>query len=776
MASNHQDDFVQARRIIKHRFFQIPSDQRKLLEDNSSWSQRLTGQYGMMNLPSKVLQDIKDQVSRKHTKLQTHPNRNREASAKKTSPIQRSSSPADSNTSQISWSQSPPRGQVGQGRQSIQSGQSGQSEEQQTPLPRQHHRLQVRYPLLVNDDEPASGGLHSDGLELELPDFMSQAVQSPPVNKAALQVAVPPSKKVDATPPSAQMPVGTDRAGTNPHAPKKRRIMEEIGWDKSPSSLPSTEHLNKTILKPLPENRSSYHGNLITSASANPQRSQRARQQRKDGNLARSDPVSYQDLSRWTFTWEGGQRNTPSRSTVLGKEISPGFRIPSLLTHPPPAQKPSPLTQQMQPTHWACNEGATPYEVFKATYPDYSENCRKFVSACLSLNQLRRERQIPEFLYDDYVRAHSSDYLLYISECDRKKVDKILPAIQWYNDTAKDIQYFQRVIRKDNVTDILAAHADEARAVRRSLGDSQSTESDSNAEDSDEEMEDVPSADEQEADEFEEQQPGSSPELHIKSPGPVAHRAVSTPMQGQHTANDRHTSSKKRGLSQSPITSSQMKNVTFPLQDDTASKVSAAAQKHTISAPIQQSKAQSSSRLSHGSANLLEPSGPVPSSPPLMENRSNNRVMAVTSGDARAQHAHRSLPPTSTHDSDEDEDSEEDAFEPSKRASTLPAAKQRPAAASPQDKVSSTAPLTSKFKPANRGTTSYEAKATSLGSKASTSRADHRQRTVAPAANTGQVRKRVDESPAERSKNFKAFLKQRQGRAPSSTMPSKMSG
>ncbi|PSR82049.1 hypothetical protein BD289DRAFT_454524 [Coniella lustricola] len=486
--------------------------------------------------------------------------------------------------------------------------------------------------------------------------------------------------------------------------------------------------------------------------------------------------------------------------------MSPACRGPPLLTRPPPAQKPSHYTQQTQPGHWANEGGPSPYEVFKAAYPDYSENCRKFVSACLSLNQLRRERKIPEFLYDDYIRAHSSDYLLYISECDRKNVETILPAIQWYNETAKQIQYRGGVISKDNIVAVLAAHSDEARAVRRSLGDSQSTASESNAEDGDEEVEDALSADEQE----EEEQSRFSPELHIKSPGLPPPRAASTPMQGHDTANDRHASNKKRRLS-SPQSANRTKRAaaSTALRAATrheatpavAGRGSTASDKHTTSAPKEPSRVQSVSRRTHGS----ELSAPVPSSPPPLRNRSDeNKVMAATSVVARpqranktsagapAQHTHQSkspdLPPHLIQDGAENEDSDDDAYEPAPRAATVPAAQSRlsativPAAAaaaaaaatSPPDRFSSVAPTQSRFKPANRGSTGNEVKSASLDTGLAMARADQDHGTVASETNTPRPRKRVDESPAERSRSFRAFLKARQARTPSSTMPSKM--
>lgn len=294
--------------------------------------------------------------------------------------------------------------------------------------------------------------------------------------------------------------------------------------------LRDQEVVHKAPSKPLTGQHNNHQDRSTTNVPTHSLKSQVAQERRIQAGASRSmsDPATYQQHSSLTPSWEGRRQELDAR-----KVIHTGTQIPGPSLAPPPAQR-NPVDQSipsaMQPSQRLSMPGSarTPYEEYKVAYPDYSENIRKFISACLSVNQLRRDKQLPEFIYDDFVRAYSSDYLLYVSECSRKKADKLLPGIQWYNHYVKDMQYTKKLIRKDNLAAILEAHKNEVHSVRRALGDSQSTASNSDVEESDEDLIDA----------LEEEQPGEepdiveledceadderaslvSPELHIESP------------------------------------------------------------------------------------------------------------------------------------------------------------------------------------------------------------------------------------------------------------------
>ncbi|KAG7124794.1 hypothetical protein HYQ44_001979 [Verticillium longisporum] len=59
-----------------------------------------------------------------------------------------------------------------------------------------------------------------------------------------------------------------------------------------------------------------------------------------------------------------------------------------------------------------------PLETFQSAYRSFDGSLGDFVRACVSLKSLRRERRLPVFLYDDFVRVFCDDYIQYVSETD----------------------------------------------------------------------------------------------------------------------------------------------------------------------------------------------------------------------------------------------------------------------------------------------------------------------------------------------------------------------
>lgn len=109
----------------------------------------------------------------------------------------------------------------------------------------------------------------------------------------------------------------------------------------------------------------------------------------------------------------------------------------------------------------------TPYAIFKAMYPDYRGGIRDFVAACLNIQQLKRRRALPAFLYDDFIRVYSTGYCPYISVLYEigHPVGKPLTAIQWYNENITSIQYNKGVIKNENLDAILKDHEKDVEAV-----------------------------------------------------------------------------------------------------------------------------------------------------------------------------------------------------------------------------------------------------------------------------------------------------------------------
>lgn len=109
-----------------------------------------------------------------------------------------------------------------------------------------------------------------------------------------------------------------------------------------------------------------------------------------------------------------------------------------------------------------------PFVAFKVAYPTYEGTIRDFISAAISIIQLQESRSLPEFLYDDYIRAWAHHYINYVEDCiqaDRKP----LRAIQWYNEYVSSPVFTKRIFTKGNITDITGHHRAEAEAYRREI-------------------------------------------------------------------------------------------------------------------------------------------------------------------------------------------------------------------------------------------------------------------------------------------------------------------
>lgn len=203
---------------------------------------------------------------------------------------------------------------------------------------------------------------------------------------------------------------------------------------------------------------------------------------------------------------------------------------------PAPAQPPAETTyldsvKESQPHSGDTIGHRTPYEEFKAAYPDYEESTRAFIRACLAVEKLESERALPEFLYDDFVRVHSTVYMDYYGEAQIRKYNEVLKATQWYNENVKDMVYTKKIIRRDNLAAVLKAHSTAVRQIRESIRAAieapQLADDDGSNQESDEDMADDGEQVQGEESGPDESEPedisGSrlSPEFHIPSPGPA---------------------------------------------------------------------------------------------------------------------------------------------------------------------------------------------------------------------------------------------------------------
>lgn len=473
----------------------------------------------MLNVPASVLQDVKDLHIRKYakSKQQASSSAQRPATAnsedlppRSTSQGSQTSSPQQDDDHETSWSISPVH------HLEIPSpGPQQPSSQPKSPLKR-------KAPPQVVNDEPQSSGVNSSGLEIEPPGYVSQAME-PPVNRTALRVISKASAKPEPTPPSAQLPIATGERVNKPSLAKRRRITEDAHYTGKDSTPKEPAAAMRSSQKPKNGNQTSLN-TTATSASSPSLSTQIARGKMSMLSQPKvmSDPAPYRSF---TPTFEGRRHESAAQHLVITRTPTPGPSFaPTRAQRSIPTKTPSytPKPSQRSLRH-SLTSSSTSYEMFRLAYPDYSRSSRDFVTALLSVKQLRRDRALHEFLYDDFIRAYSSDYFAYVSECSRKQIDKILPGIQWYNENVQDVLYIKKIVRKNNLAAFLNFHANEAHSIRRALGDSQSTES--AVEDSDENMEDGLDGNKEDEPEVIEVSSGAesqaSPELHIESPGPV---------------------------------------------------------------------------------------------------------------------------------------------------------------------------------------------------------------------------------------------------------------
>lgn len=555
MASNLSQDLIQSGRLVHRRYVRIPHDQIELLKRPDAWSDKLSaGPSGMLNVPDYVLEDVKKSHIRKHSENPPAPSSIEVVTADTSKPQQPIfiSDASDDDEDVIPWSSSGAEDADDPAQEPVEEKVLETETLPELPvrhaskspriLPRKDSRLQLPA------DVPSSSMANSDDLEIEPPGYLSQEIEFP-VNREAFRPIA--STRPEPTPPSAQIPVATV-ASTTQAAPanKEQRRMNEPANnsydDVARNTAIAALGLSKWGCTDLDAHKRSSTTTTTSSLAlpSDPQSLSSKTSQLRPPPLFAHPVDSKTKSSNLPPTWEG--RHQASASPRL---TNPDALAPAYGSVPPNAQ----------PIPRGAPTDLTPYEEFKAAYPDYLETARTFVSGCLNVKQMMRDRTLPEFLYDDFIRAFSTDYMLYISKCNRKRAKTILTAVEWYNETTKDPKYLKKVIRKDNLVAVLELHADDVDGIRRSLGDSQSTESDSAIEDSDEGMQDASIEGEEEVEESDvEDAHKSQPSPELQAESPIAMRSQKA---AQQSRDEPRTGRDERLASMDALTASSRANV-----------------------------------------------------------------------------------------------------------------------------------------------------------------------------------------------------------------------
>ncbi|KAH8766791.1 hypothetical protein F5883DRAFT_555770 [Diaporthe sp. PMI_573] len=510
----------------------------------------------MINVPPGLLQDVRDFHARRHSKLSQQPNFTQPPSSAAPSapprlsrPEQPLSSPrlgqddqaGDDGATQLSWSPSPSRPPPG--------GSSVQPTEQPELVSPLRNQLASPSTSLKRKAPPVSlgiGPLSSTGQSDPVPYEPLLALGEephPPVNRGANRVAAAQSTLPAATPPSAQAEVipstvsNTGQVGSvTARPPNNRRRVEDIEFsDNEHETTESARPLFESNSKPRPEATHDPRNTSSASVSTPLFPSQAAVGQHRRSDILQAasaaDP-NEQSSSHYTPTYEGRPRDTTTQQENVLRHTASGSPMAPAPAQPPPEPTHSDLAKVQQSLAGHTVGHRTPYEEFKAAYPDYEESTRAFIRACLAVEKLESERALPEFLYDDFVRVHSTVYMDYYGEAQIRKYKEVLKATQWYNENVKDMVYIKKIIRRDNLPAILKAHSTAVRQIRESIrANIEAAPSAADAYSKQESDEDM--ADEHEQDRGEESGPDESeleeisgsrlsPEFHVSSPGPAA--------------------------------------------------------------------------------------------------------------------------------------------------------------------------------------------------------------------------------------------------------------
>lgn len=107
-----------------------------------------------------------------------------------------------------------------------------------------------------------------------------------------------------------------------------------------------------------------------------------------------------------------------------------------------------------------------PWTAFTLAYPNLKCSLNDFVQATMCLVEYRRKWALPEFLYDDFVRVFTGEYMDYIQTTATKDP---IPALKWYNMNVKKPLFTKGLLTNDNIDNVLTVYSDVVRETTRSL-------------------------------------------------------------------------------------------------------------------------------------------------------------------------------------------------------------------------------------------------------------------------------------------------------------------
>ncbi|KAK4129431.1 hypothetical protein N657DRAFT_640056 [Parathielavia appendiculata] len=454
-----------SRTEIHPQYVKVPSDQQKLLDRPDAWS---TGDFP--NVPPKVLDDAKANYIRGAQLCSDGDGKGHSPQPESLSHTGRdqlsSQSPSSSQSERKQLSSqpaSPARTTTvhDESNRTSPSAEDSAEEDEKTgtpipwtPSPSAHHRAPCQALCLTGaasspsrasserrgalpagkavfqagplaDFPPSSSVASESGLEIEVPKAITDVLEAT-IRK--------PVAVIQPTPPSAQIIPCTLIERTSPAqapGPKRRRRMRD------PATVFSSPG------RPVGQS----HAPRLALDESRP-----ARSPRSSGRVVRlSSPVL----------------GVPPRHLTEPSPVMPAANQPDTVTGPPRLANDQGSSNPLERLPPKGPASQVPFTAFTLAYPDYQSSLKDFLRGIMCVLKLQKDKALTEFLYDDFVRVFSGEYLAYIETVARDQ--PALPAIHWYNENVSRPLYVKGVLNKDNVKDVIRQYPEELRAIQQDL-------------------------------------------------------------------------------------------------------------------------------------------------------------------------------------------------------------------------------------------------------------------------------------------------------------------
>lgn len=427
---------------IPRRYAQIPKDQEKLLARDDAWSTA-----GFPNVPNEVLQNLVDfHVQKKPAVSHQQPGSQRPGSRGSSPPGSPRAAPSEEESRQqgedveegsgdkkstFSWSESDREGE--KPRESPKSPpvpSSPQGLPTKPPeLPRPKHQaisLALKIPF-------ASSDIGSEAeMEIDPPRAVTDTAEPVRARMAAVATLQPAP-----TPPSAQVQIVpcSYSSHTSPAKPPER---------------PSQQPARRRRMKPI----------VFGSSQDDPE------------SPPRTSTIVPETLAPSLQTKTPDAKSPSSNFAVISSNCEQPVPPPAQ----PPAKRRYSVVESSQDETSVHNQATSsgrlppngpasqvPYTAFTLRYPEYMGTEGDFIKSVSIIQNLQQHRALPEFLYDDFVRVFSEDYLEYIEGLD--DTSDALTAIQWYNEHVRQPTYTEGFLNRSTLKDVMEAYADEFRSA-----------------------------------------------------------------------------------------------------------------------------------------------------------------------------------------------------------------------------------------------------------------------------------------------------------------------